>query len=118
MILGRHTLCDLYDCKTNKLDDLEFIEKMLVECCRKANLTVVEVTFHKFEPIGISGVVVLAESHVTIHTWPEYNFASIDAFTCGENMSPDEVCKLIGESLNSKHIKIKNVKRGELKFNE
>ncbi len=116
MILGKHSLCDLYNCKTNKLNDLEYIMEMMKECCREANLTVVDCKFHKFEPIGISGVVVLAESHVTIHTWPEYNFASIDAFTCGEKMHPDEVCRLIGEKLKSKKMRFKNVKRGELEL--
>ena len=113
MELGRHALADIYDCKNNILDNISEIKKILLEACKIADLTVVETTFHEFEPIGLSGVVVLAESHITIHTWTEYNSVTIDAFTCGSSMHPSKVCEIIADKLKSKNRKIKEYKRGE-----
>jgi S-adenosylmethionine decarboxylase len=112
MELGRHALADIYGCNNALLDDIDKIKDILISSCKEANLTVVETTFHKFKPIGISGVIVLAESHITIHTWPEYNFVAIDAFTCGSHMNPNSVCKIIAQKLGSNNIKLNEYKRG------
>jgi len=112
MEFGRHALADLYDCKNNILDNIEEIKKIINMSCKEANLTIVESKYHKFEPIGLSGVSILAESHITIHTWPEYNFVSIDAFTCGHKMDPTLVCNLIADKLKCNNRDIKEYKRG------
>jgi len=114
MILGKHTICDLKNCNKEILNDLTLIETIVLNSAKEANLHVVEFNFHKFNPIGISGVTILAESHITIHTWPEYGFAAIDAFTCGESFDPTQVCRLIGEKLESQEINLSELKRGEL----
>lgn len=113
MEYGKHALADLYKCDIEYLDSVDKIKELLETSCREANLTVVESKFHKFLPIGISGICILSESHVTIHTWPENGFVSIDAFTCGTKMNPSLVCKIIAEKLNSKKIDIKEYKRGK-----
>lgn len=112
MELGRHALADLYNCNNEILDDVTKIKEVIEISCKEANLTVVESIYHKFEPIGVSGVTILSESHITIHTWPEYNFASIDAFTCGNNMDPTLVCNILADKLKSDKTNIKEYKRG------
>lgn len=84
MVLGKHILLELYDCPEGKLDDIPFLEKTLVDTAEVMNATVVNTNFHHFNPYGVSGVVVIQESHLTIHTWPEYNYAAVDIFTCGD----------------------------------
>lgn len=113
MVVGRHAIADIYDCKVN-IDDLELIKNILLESAKEANLHVVDIVFHEFEPVGISGVVVLAESHIAIHTWPEYNFVAADAFTCGDKMDPRVVLNIIAKKLNSSNHEIKDFNRGEI----
>ena len=113
MNVGKQSTIDIYDCKAD-IDNLDLIKSILVESAKEANLHVVDVIFHKFEPIGISGVVILAESHITIHTWPEYKFVACDAFTCGTNMNPRSVLEIISEKLGSNKYNIKDFSRGDL----
>ena len=113
MVVGKHAIIDINDCKVN-IDDLEIIKKILLDSAKEAKLNVVDIVFHEFEPIGISGVVVLAESHIAVHTWPEYNFVAADAFTCGTTMDPKVVLEIIAKKLNSNNYKIKDFNRGEI----
>ena len=112
MILGKHTLADIYDCKNNSLNNIEDMKKILIDACKEANLHIVDFTFHQFKPYGVSGICTLKESHLAIHTWPEYHFASVDAFTCGNMMDPGVVCNIIAKKLNSNNVVIKNFDRG------
>jgi len=82
--LGRHILVEYYNCDPDILKDPRFIERSMNEAALEAKATIVESAFHHFNPWGISGAVIIAESHLTIHTWPEYGFASADFFTCGD----------------------------------
>jgi S-adenosylmethionine decarboxylase len=84
--LGRHLLIELYSCDRGRLDDLDGVEEALKEAARRAGATIVETVFHRFQPHGVSGVVVIAESHLAIHTWPEYGYAAVDFFTCGADI--------------------------------
>ena len=88
-VLGSQVVLDLYECETRHLDDIEWVEKTLVNAARVAGATIVETVFHKFAPWGISGVVVIAESHLAIHIWPESRYAAVDVFTCGESVQMD-----------------------------
>lgn len=82
--LGSQLIVDLYDCDCDRFDDLEWVENVMIEAAQRARATIIDVVFHKFNPMGISGVVVISESHLAIHTWPEYRYAAIDVFTCGD----------------------------------
>ena len=84
--LGRHLLVELFSCSEEILDDLERIEAFMKEAARVSGATIVESVFHRFQPHGISGVVVIAESHLAIHTWPEHGYAAVDFFTCGADI--------------------------------
>lgn len=98
--LGRHILVEYYNCDIEILKDHKRIEDMMVEAAKRAKATVVESVFHVFNPWGVSGAVVISESHLTIHTWPEYGYAAVDLFTCGDTVNPwiafDHLTKELG----------------------
>ena len=110
--LGTHILLDLRECDGTRLDDLDFIQTTLVESARLAQATIVGHTFHKFSPQGVTGVVAIAESHICIHTWPEYNYAAVDIFTCGETVDPQFIAEYISENLGSRDPHIRQLSRG------
>src|SRR5690625_2794936 len=82
--LGRQILVEFYDCDRDVLNSEQRIREILLEGVRLSRATIVSDTFHTFSPHGVSGAVVIAESHVAIHTWPEYGYAAVDIFTCGD----------------------------------
>ncbi|MGB0429558.1 MAG: polyamine aminopropyltransferase [Bacteroidia bacterium] len=86
--LGRHIIVEYYDCDTQIMNDVVQIEQFMVNAAKEAQATVVNSTFHHFSPFGVSGVVVIEESHLAIHTWPEYGYAAVDVFTCGSAVDP------------------------------
>lgn len=86
--LGRHILVEFSGCHPDVMNDVGIIEKEMVEAARTAGATVINSSFHHFSPFGVSGVVVIQESHLAIHTWPEYRYAAVDLFTCGETVDP------------------------------
>lgn len=110
--LGRHILAEIYDCDRELLDDEDAIKRIMVESAIKAGAEVREVAFHKFCPQGVSGVVIISESHLTIHTWPELGYAAVDIFTCGERINPWDACDYLTEFLNAKNMTATEVKRG------
>jgi S-adenosylmethionine decarboxylase len=87
--LGNQLVVDFYDCGCGSFDDLEWVENVMIEAANRARATVIDVVFHKFNPYGISGLVVIAESHFAIHTWPEHRYAAIDIFTCGDTLDSE-----------------------------
>lgn len=111
-IKGQHLICEYYECNSNTLDNLEKMEQLLLEAAHRANAKVINKFFHKFSPNGITGVVMLAESHISIHTWPDLNYAAVDIFTCGEKTTPVLAYEYMVELLNSKKHELKNITRG------
>ena len=81
--LGRHYLLDLKECNKDRLDDVEFIKDVLAHVAREAGTSVIGESFHRFEPQGLSGAVLITGAHLCIHTWPEYGYAAIDIFLHG-----------------------------------
>jgi len=110
--LGRHLLLELKDCNKEVLDDLDFLRDCLNEAAIQCGATVVGETFYRFSPCGVSGVVNIAESHISIHTWPEYGYAAVDVFTCGDDVEPEEAAKLITEKLETKNHSLIELRRG------
>jgi S-adenosylmethionine decarboxylase proenzyme len=82
--LGKQIILELYQCNAQKLRDPAFIEKEMRQAATAMGATIVTSAFHHFSPNGVSGVVVIQESHLTIHTWPEHGYAAVDIFTCGD----------------------------------
>ncbi|MCU1719018.1 adenosylmethionine decarboxylase [Pseudomonas sp. 5P_3.1_Bac2] len=110
--LGKQLVIELYDCNDARFDDIKWIEESMLQAAREANATIVTSTFHKFSPIGISGVVVIAESHLAIHTWPEYKYAAIDVFTCGDVLDGAQAVRVLSERLGSQRHIISSMDRG------
>jgi S-adenosylmethionine decarboxylase len=110
--LGRHYIAELFDCDRQILDDLEAIRGRMREAAIAARATIVDACFHRFSPHGVSGVVVIAESHLSIHTWPEYGYAAVDIFTCGETCRPEDGIDLLSVALGSKRRELRLLERG------
>ena len=110
--LGRHILAEIYGCSFDILNDKDKIQEIMVNASLEAGAEVREVAFHKFSPQGVSGVVVISESHITIHTWPELGYAAVDVFTCGENVNPWDACNYLTDKLKAEHMTATEVKRG------
>jgi S-adenosylmethionine decarboxylase len=115
--MSKHLLIELSGCHFNLLNDLNFVKDTMRKAALEANAEVLELAFHKFSPQGISGVVVISESHLSIHTWPEYGYAAIDIFTCGDNTMPEKASKYLKEKFQAKNIYGTNITRGILKNN-
>lgn len=110
--LGRHILAEMYGCAPEILDDQETVERLMVRAAIEAGAEVREVAFHKFSPQGVSGVVVISESHLAIHTWPELGYAAVDVFTCGTRVNPWDACNYLTEEFQAEHMTATEVKRG------
>jgi S-adenosylmethionine decarboxylase len=110
--LGRHILAEFTGCDRELLNDLSAIEPMLKEAARQAEATIVDSVFHRYNPHGLSGVVVIAESHISIHTWPEYGYAAADFFTCGTQVDPWKACNYLKEKLACADMTAREINRG------
>src|SRR6267143_3310485 len=110
--LGRHLLLELFDCAPDAIDSLEAVKGALVEAARRAQATIVDVVFHEFNPFGISGVVVIAESHLAIHTWPEYRYAAVDVFSCGDVLQPQAAADHLVAELGAARASVVELQRG------
>ena len=114
--LGNHLLVELYDCNEKKLNDLSLIESVLGEAGRISGATALKTSFHQFAPQGVSGVIIIAESHFTIHTWPEYGYAALDIFTCGHTINNQKALDFIEKELDVKTLSVTELKRGNINF--
>jgi len=110
--LGRHLLVELFDCDPDVIDNLESVKEALIEAAKRAQATIVDVVFHEFNPFGISGVVVIAESHLSIHTWPEYRYAAVDIFSCGDALQPEVAASYLVEQFAAERTSIVEMQRG------
>jgi S-adenosylmethionine decarboxylase len=99
--LGRQLTLEYYDCGVKALLDKVQVENALLKAANDSGATIISSSFHQFEPQGISGVVIIAESHFTIHAWPEHNYAAVDIFTCGDNIHLDEAIRSMQDSFQA-----------------
>lgn len=114
--LGRHVIVELYDCKPSLLDDVTYVQNAMQKAAQEAGATIINLTFHHFSPYGVSGVVVIEESHLAIHTWPEWGFAAIDLFTCGESTDPWKCYNVLKEAFSASHGSTIEMRRGQLEL--
>jgi S-adenosylmethionine decarboxylase len=112
--LGRHLLVELHDCNKEALNDLGFLRKVMLDAAIDCGAVVLGDSFHRFSPQGVSGVVVIAESHLSIHTWPEYGYAAVDVFTCGTTVRPEKAAEVLVEKLGSRNHSLVEIPRGVL----
>jgi S-adenosylmethionine decarboxylase len=109
-------LVELRDCNPEILKNLNRVKEALVSAAKEAKATIIDVSFHEFNPFGISGMVVIAESHLSIHTWPEYAYAAVDIFTCGDIIKPEIAANYLICQFESRNPSIVEMKRGILSF--
>ncbi len=112
--LGKHLILELYGCASETLNHKEIIESVMVDAAVKAGAEVIHPYFHQFSPHGISGMVIIAESHLSIHTWPEYGYAAVDVFVCGDNVDLDVAYDIIRKAFRAESVQIIEFKRGAL----
>ena len=110
--LGRHLLLELFDCDFDAISNLETVKSALVEAAKRAHATIVDVVFHEFNPFGISGVVVIAESHLSIHTWPEHRYAAVDIFSCGDVLKPEVAANYLVDQFGAERTSVVELQRG------
>src|SRR5207253_3582885 len=110
--LGRHLLLEMFDCDPDAINSLEAVKGALIEAAKRAQATIVDVVFHEFNPFGISGVVVIAESHLSIHTWPEYRYAAVDIFSCGDVLKPEVAASYLVEQFAAERASVVEMQRG------
>lgn len=112
--LGLHILMEFHECSQQMLDDLTSLEATMNEAALLADATVIKSVFHQFSPQGVTGVVVVAESHLAIHTWPEHGYAAVDFFTCNHAMNYQKAYDYIATNLSSEKHSFQSIKRGML----
>lgn len=112
--LGRLVLAEAFGCDRHVLDDIREVRAVLVEAAKVAGAEILQVSFHRFQPQGVSGVVVISESHLAVHTWPEIGYAAIDVFTCGDKVDPWTACRHITSRFKASTVTTNEIKRGIL----
>lgn len=110
--LGIHLLLELNQCNPKFLNDVVFIRQALLSTAREVGATVVGESFHRFSPQGVTGILAIAESHISIHTWPEFAYAAADVFACGASFRPREAAEILISKLESQDPDIIEFQRG------
>lgn len=110
--VGRHLLAELHDCDPDRLRYVDDLREVLLDAADRSSATVVGLAFHQFRPEGASGVLLIAESHVAIHSWPEHAYLAMDVFTCGEEMDAELVIELVKEGVDADRVQVRALERG------
>jgi S-adenosylmethionine decarboxylase len=111
--LARHLLAEYYGCDPSLLDDLAVVEELVLGAAAAAGAQVMAVRLHRFSPQGVSGMAILAESHLAVHTWPEHGFASIELYLCGSSADPQRGHEHLVARLRPRHVVLRSVPRGD-----
>lgn len=114
--LGIHLLAELHGCPADRLNHPEWLDATLVAAANEAGATVVNSSFHHFSPQGVSGVVVIAESHITLHTWPEMGYAALDVFTCAKPELTECIAAKIVQRLAPESVERQTIQRGVAQY--
>jgi S-adenosylmethionine decarboxylase len=113
-IAAVHILLDCFECDPEILQDQDRLREVLEETAGENGLTVLNGVFHRFQPHGVSGVLLISESHISIHTWPEHQYAAVDVFSCRPGISPAEVKASLEKRLGPGRIQVRSIGRGEI----
>ena len=101
-MVGKHCILELYDCDHSKLDDEAFLRTTITTAAKRAGATLLNLITRRFDPQGVTGLALLAESHISIHTWPENGYAAVDVFTCGDHTMPESACEHLRTELGAR----------------
>lgn len=109
--LGRQLVVELWECQ-GITDDPDAIRRALVQAVKRAGATLIEAQVHPFNPHGVSGMALLAESHISVHTWPEIGYVAVDVFTCGEDVAPERAVEVLCDLFRPRHRSVVEIRRG------
>ncbi len=109
--LGRQLVVELWDCERNT-DNPEAIRQALLSAVERAGATLIEAQVHPFNPHGVSGMALLAESHISVHTWPEVGYVAVDVFTCGDDVAPEKAVEVLCDLFRPRHTSVVEIRRG------
>ena len=110
--LGRHLLCEYHGCDRESLNRPELIRAEMLAAVTRSGATPIQDFVHTFTPHGVTGIIVIAESHFAIHTWPEYGFAAVDLFTCGDSVDPYVAFEYLSKALRASSHSMVELRRG------
>ena len=111
--LGKHIILEMWGCCKDTIDNVEVVKEILVKAAESVKATLVDVVCHRFSPYGVTGVAILAESHIAVHTWPEYGYAAADIFICGSAINPLNAASYMTEAFYAKETSFLELKRGD-----
>lgn len=111
-VLGIHLMLELKACNSDLLDDLDYVKDSMVRAADEVGAHIIGESFHRFYPRGVTGILAIAESHICIHTWPEYRYAAADIFTCSTTSEPKRAAQILIDRLESKEASLTELKRG------
>lgn len=114
---GDHYLVDLHGCDPELIGHAQPTQEALLSAATRCGSTIIEYHFHQFSPLGVSGVILIAESHISVHTWPESEFVAVDIFTSGQKMKPEVAIEILEEAFSAERVHVMKVTRGELMSN-
>ncbi len=109
--IGKHCILELYHCSPSKLNDEAFLRSSISYAVQRAGATLLQLISHRFEPQGVTGLALLAESHLSIHTWPESGYAAVDVFTCGDHTMPELACQELVAAMQAGHHSLRSFLR-------
>lgn len=109
--MGHHILVDLYGCPAEKLEKLDVVKKLLWNVVKESDFNALGDSWHQFQPFGVTGIILLAESHISIHTWPENNSAAVDIFSCSGTEKAEKAFKTLLKMFTPKKHVVKEVQR-------
>ena len=107
-MVGKHCILELYGCDQTKLNDEAFVRTRVTYASKIAGAKLLNLITYRFQPQGVTGLALLAESHISVHTWPESRYAAIDVFTCGQETMPEKACELLAKELGSNKFSLKS----------
>ncbi|MBI5678759.1 MAG: adenosylmethionine decarboxylase [Planctomycetes bacterium] len=111
--LGKHIILEMWGCCKDTIDNVEVVKEILVKATESVKATLVDVVCHRFSPYGVTGVAILAESHIAVHTWPEHGYAAADIFICGSTINPRNAASYMAEAFYAKETSFLELKRGD-----
>ena len=109
--IGKHCILELYSCSADKLNDEAFLRSSITYAVQRAGATLLQLISHRFDPQGVTGLALLAESHLSIHTWPESGYAAVDVFTCGDHTMPERACQRLIADLQAGNHRLRSFRR-------
>ena len=110
--LARHLLLELHDCDEQIINDADLLQQIMVQAAARLRATILDVFCHRFQPQGVTVAVIITESHLTVHTWPEYKYAAVDVFTCGDTSGFEEVSEFLSSQMRAGRVSEYDFARG------